>query len=190
MHVRRSLSVALLLFVVRADRFSSLRAGSENPTTGTIQGTVHDDDGLPSKARELCTARQSTDTRGVTRTGKDGSLRHRDLAARTLCGDGSKASDMLPVEVNVTVTSGAAATADFNLEWINPGPVHLRSTFTGDVPDNLPINGRNYLNAGQLEPGRASGRRASPRPGKSGYQTLSINSKPDAPRITTSTKSK
>jgi len=67
---------------------------------------------------------------------------------------------MLPVESSVTVVAGGAVTADFKLEWINPGPVRLESKFSGDVPDTLPTNGRNYLNAGQLEPGvQAVGRK-------------------------------
>jgi hypothetical protein len=47
--------------------------------------------------------------------------------------------DMLPVEGSVTVVVGAAVTADFKLEWINPGPVRLESKFSGDAPDKLPI---------------------------------------------------
>jgi hypothetical protein len=84
--------------------------------------------------------------------------------------------DMLAVETKVTVVLGAAAKADFKLEWISPGPVRLESKFDGEVGDRLPINGRNYLNAGQLEPGvqAVDGRIFDP--GKSGFQSLSINS--------------
>src|SRR5271157_5818656 len=60
---------------------------------------------------------------------------------------------MLPVESSVKVVLGAAVTADFKLEWISPGPVRLESKFSGEVNDKLPIDGRNYLSAGQLEPG-------------------------------------
>src|SRR5260370_36569225 len=82
---------------------------------------------------------------------------------------------MLPAESRVTVALGAAVTADFKLEWINPGPVRLESKFDGEVSDRLPINGRNYLNAGQLEPGVQvmDGRIFDP--GKSGLQSLSID---------------
>ena len=84
--------------------------------------------------------------------------------------------DMLAVDSTVTVALGTAVTADFKLEWINPGPVHLESTFSGDLPDSLPINGRNFLNAGQLDPGVqvVDGRVLDQ--GKSGFQSLSINS--------------
>ena len=54
--------------------------------------------------------------------------------------------------------------------------MRLESTFSGDVPDRLPINGRNYLNAGQLEPGVQAVDGKILDPGKSGFQSLSINS--------------
>jgi hypothetical protein len=84
--------------------------------------------------------------------------------------------DMLPAESSVTVVAGGTVTADFKLEWINPGPVRLESKFSGDVPDALPINGRNHLNAGQLEPGVQAVDGRIYDPGKSGFQSLSINS--------------
>jgi hypothetical protein len=83
---------------------------------------------------------------------------------------------MLPVQTSVTVVQGAAVTADFKLEWINPGPLRLESKFTGDAPDTLPIDGRNYLNAGQFDPGVqvVDGRVYDP--GKGAIQSLSIAS--------------
>jgi protocatechuate 3,4-dioxygenase beta subunit len=44
----------------------------ENPTTGTIQGTVKDDVGTPVEGARVLFSSAATDTRGVTRTGKDG----------------------------------------------------------------------------------------------------------------------
>src|SRR5260370_30266971 len=82
---------------------------------------------------------------------------------------------MLPAESRVTVALGAAVTADYKLEWIKPGPVRLESKFDGEVSDRLPINGRNYVNAGRVEPGVqvVDGRIFDP--GKSGLQSLSID---------------
>src|SRR5208283_389235 len=48
--------------------------------------------------------------------------------------------------------------------------------FDGDVADRLPIDGRNYLDAGQLEPGVQAVDGRIYDPGKSGTQSLSINS--------------
>src|SRR5260370_29179738 len=82
---------------------------------------------------------------------------------------------MLPVESTVTVAAGTAVTADFKLEWINPGPGRLESKFDGEVSDRLPINGRHYLNAGQLDERVhvVDGRIFDP--GKRGLQSLSID---------------
>ena len=154
---------------------SSRAQDSDNPTTGTIQGTVKDDAGVPVNAARVIYSSSAADTRGVTRTGKDGTYATEGVPPGPYMVR-IEGRDLLPVETNVTVAIGAAATADFTLEWINPGPEHLLSTFSGDVPDSLPINGRNFLNAGQLEPGvQAVDGRALDR-GKSGFQSLSLNS--------------
>jgi len=147
----------------------------ENPTAGTIQGTVRDDVGNPVEGARVLYSSQATDTRGVTRSGKDGTYVSEPVppGAYVVRVEGR---DMLPVASSVNVVLGAAVTADFKLVWITPGPVRLESKFSGDVPDTLPIDGRNYLNAGQLEPGvqAVDGRIFDP--GKSGFQSLSINS--------------
>jgi len=180
---RRSLfiRIGLLLFVVAAFTVSPMvslwaqEEAPENPTTGTIQGTVRDDVGSPVEGARILYSSAATDTKGVTRSGKDGAYVSEPVppGAYVVRVEGR---DMLAVETNVTVALGAAATADFKLEWINPGPVRLESKFDGEVGDRLPINGRNYLNAGQFEPGvqAVDGRIFDP--GKGGFQSLSINS--------------
>jgi hypothetical protein len=148
---------------------------SENPTTGTIQGTVRDNDGNPVAGARILYGSRVTDTSGVTRTGKEGIYVSEALppGAYVVRVEGR---DMAPVESSVTVVLGTAVTADFKLEWINPGPLRLESKFSGEAPDKLPVAGRNYLNAGQFEPGvqAVDGRILDP--GKSGLQSLSIGS--------------
>ena len=147
----------------------------ENPTTGTIQGTVKDDVGTPVEGARVLFSSAATDTRGVTRTGTDGTYVTEPLppGAYVVLVEGK---DMVPVEHTANVVSGASATADFNLEWINPGPVRLESLFSGDVPDTLPLDGRNYLSAGALQPGVQAVDGRVYGAGKSGTQSLSINS--------------
>jgi len=179
LHVRRSLSSGIaLLLVIIATLTISLRAQEstpENPATGTIQGTLRDDVGAPVEGARVLYSSSATDTKGLTRSGKDGAYVSEPVppGAYVVRVEGR---DMLPVESSVTVVAGGAVTGDFKLEWINPGPVRLESKFNGDVPDALPINGRNYLNAGQLEPGVQAVDGRIYDPGKSGFQSLSINS--------------
>ena len=173
--VRRSLPIGLLLFALLTVSLWAQEATLENPTTGTIQGTLRDDDGSPVEGARVLYSSAATDTRGVTRSGKDGTYVSEPVPPGVYVVR-AEGRDMLPAESRVTVALGAAVTADFKLEWINPGPVRLESKFDGEVGDRLPINGRNYLNAGQLEPGvqAVDGRIFDP--GKSGFQSLSINS--------------
>ncbi len=175
LQVRRSLPMVLLLFAAFIVSLRAQEETPENPTTGTIQGTVLDDVGAPVEGARVLFSSQATETRGVTRTGKDGKYVTEAVppGAYVVRVEGR---DMAPVENSVTVVLGAAVTVDFKLQWINPGPVRLESKFSGDVPDRLPINGRNYLDAGQLELGVQTVDGRIYEPGKSGSQSLSIES--------------
>jgi protocatechuate 3,4-dioxygenase beta subunit len=70
LRVRRGLSIHLLLVVVALT--VSLWAQEENPNAGTVQGTVRDDVGAPVEGARVLYNSQATDTRGATRTDKDG----------------------------------------------------------------------------------------------------------------------
>jgi hypothetical protein len=174
--VRRSLSVGLL-FVLIALQISlqAQELAQENPTAGTIRGTLRDDDGNPVEGARVFFGSNATETRGVTRSGKDGSYVTETVppAIYTVRVEGR---DMAPAESRVTVVAGASVTADFRLEWINPGPDRLVSTYGGEVPDTLPINGRNVINPGSLQPGVQAVDGRIYDPGKSGFQSLSIDS--------------
>ena len=179
--VRRSLSIGIGLFLIItiiATLTVSLRAQEstpENPATGTIKGTLRDDVGAPAEGARVLYSSSATDTKGLTRSGKDGAYVSEPVPPGVYVVR-VEGRDMLPAESSVTVVAGGSVTADFKLEWINPGPGRLESKFSGDVPDALPINGRNYLNAGQLEPGVQAVDGRIYDPGKSGFQSLSINS--------------
>jgi Carboxypeptidase regulatory-like domain len=174
-----SLSLLLLCIAFTFDAFTISSTAqdltSENPTVGTIQGTVRDDVGAPVEGARVMYSSSAADTRGVTRTGKDGTYVTEGVPAGVYVVR-VEGKDMLPVDLNATVALGAATTVDFKLEWINPGPLHLYSTFSGEAPDVLPIDGRNYLNAGKLDPGVQAVDGLVYGPGKSGFQSLSINS--------------
>src|SRR5271163_4385754 len=177
MHVRRSVLIALLFVVVGglAVSLCAQEEVQENPTTGTIKGTVQDDSGSPVEGARVLYNSPETDTRGVVRTAKDGTYVSEPLPPGPYVVQ-VVARDMQLLDHNVTVVVAGAVTSDFKLEWINPGPVRLESRYDGDVNDKLPIDGRYYLGAGELEPGvqTVDGRILDP--GKSGSQSLSIGS--------------
>ncbi|MFZ1917606.1 MAG: carboxypeptidase-like regulatory domain-containing protein [Terriglobales bacterium] len=179
-HFRRSLPVFFILLTSSTSTMLShslwaQEAASENPNAGTIQGTVRSEDGTAVESARISYISSATDTRGVTRTGQDGAYVTEQLppGVYLVHVDGR---DLLPAETTVTVTGGASATVNFKLDWINPGPARLESHFAGDAPDQQPINGRNYLGAGELLPGVHVVDGAVYGPAKSGFQSLSIDS--------------
>jgi hypothetical protein len=147
---------------------------SENPTSGTIQGTVLNQDGAVVAHARVYYSSVATDIKSMIRSGRDGKyvtepVPPGNYVVRIV------ARDLLPIERNVTVIAGTSVISDFRLEWINPGPARLESKFEADDIDRLPLNGRNYLNPAELETGVqvVDGRIFDP--GKSGTQSLSIN---------------
>jgi hypothetical protein len=156
--------------------FAALAGAQETapPGTGTIQGTVRDSDGNPIEGARVVFHSKDTETSGQTRSAKDGTYSSEALppGVYTVRSD---ARDYLMAEDSVTVQAGAAATADFKLDEINPGPARLERKIAGDVVDTLPINGRNYLSTARTEVGTQVIDGAVLDPGKSGFQAISIN---------------
>ena len=171
LRVGRGLFIHMLLVVVALT--VSLWAQEENPNAGTIQGTVRDDVGAPVEGARVLYSSQATDTRGATRSDKDGKYVSETVPPGVYVVR-VEGRDMIPVESSVTVVAGGAVTADFKLEWINPGPVRLESKFSGETPDTWPIDGRNYLNAGQYDPGVQAVDGRTYEPGKDAIQSLAI----------------
>lgn len=155
---------------------ASLSAAQETPSvgTGTIQGTVRDTDGNAVEGARLLFRSRETETNGAARSGKDGTYASEPFPPGTYTVR-VEGRDLLVAATTVNVQSGAVATADFKLEWINPGPVRPETKYAGEVVDRLPINGRNYLSAARIEPGVQVVDGAVLDPGKSGFQTLAIN---------------
>ncbi len=176
---RRSLPVSFILLTFTSTLLShslwAQEAAPENPNAGTIQGAVRSEDGTPVESARISYISSATDTRGVTRTVQDGTYVTEQVppGLYLVHVDGR---DLLSAETTVTVTGGASATVNFKLDWINPGPARPEGHFAGDAPDQLPINGRNYLGAGELLPGVQVVDGAVYGPAKSGFQSLSIDS--------------
>jgi len=147
----------------------------ETNPTGTIQGTVKDTDGDPVEGARVLFRSKAEGISTVTRSGKDGAyvsegLTPGDYLVRV------QAHDLLIAETHVTVKAGAAASVDFKLDTINPGPVRLENRLGGELVNALPINGRSTVDLARLDPGIQVIDGAILDAGKSGYQALSINS--------------
>jgi len=169
-------SSCLLIFVVLVALAGPLLGQDEEAaTTGTVHGTVRDADGNPVANARVLVRSKAVQTTTVTRSGKDGTFVSEPLppGEYTVLVEGR---NLHTGEATVKVQVGAAATADFKLEPINPGPVRVESRLPGETVDTLPINGRNYLDLARTDPGIQVLDGAILDPGKSGFQPLSINS--------------
>jgi hypothetical protein len=145
----------------------------EAPTTGTIQGTVKDADGNPIGGARVLFRSKAEGTSSVARTGKDGAY----VSEPVPPGDylvRVEGRNFQLAETHVTVKAGEAATAEFKLEAINPGPARLESRLPGEGIETQPINGRGPVASARLEPGVQVVDGAILDPGKSGFQALSI----------------
>src|ERR1700675_3049816 len=124
--VRRSLSIGiglLFIIIIVATLTVSLRAQEstpENPATGTIQGTLRDDVGAPVEGARVLYSSSATDTKGLTRSGKDGAYVSESVPPGVYVVR-VEGRDMLPAESSVTVVAGGEVTADFKWERITPG---------------------------------------------------------------------
>jgi hypothetical protein len=141
---------------------------TENVITGTIQGTLLDEDGNAVVGAKVLYTSPDTETRGFTRSVKGGKYVSEALPPGPYVVR-VEGRDYLAVESKVTVVVGTAVKADFKLEYISPGPARLESKFSDDLADTLPINGRNYLSPAQLEPGVQVVDGAVYDPAKSGF---------------------
>ena len=156
-----------LVLVVGATIFA---CRSEAQTTSTIQGTVTDHQGLPVSGAEL---QLSADTLAISRTAKsdsNGAYQFPALPAGTYKLTITHTGFTTRVLTGLEVTLNRTVTIDAQLEV---GQVQERVDVTGELPlletssssegstvmpqeiENMPINGRNYLDLLQLVPGVA-----------------------------------
>jgi hypothetical protein len=177
LHIRRSLPIGLMLFTALTLSSWAQEMTSENPTSGTIQGRVLNQDGAVVAHSRVYFSSVASDVKSMIRSGSDGKYLTEPVPPGTYVVR-VVARDFVPIERNVTVVAGTSVASDFRLEWINPGPARLESKYEADEIDRLPLNGRNYLNPAELETGVqvVDGRMFDP--GKSGTQSLSINAQP------------
>ena len=152
----------------------SPRVRAQETPTGTIHGTITDEDGNPVAGAKVDARSRATLTSGVTRSGKDGAYTTEpfppgEYTVRV------EARNLREATAVVNVQGGATATADFHLQGINPEPSRVESKVDPAVVDSLPINGRATLDTARAAPGVQVVDGAALDPAKSGYLTLSID---------------
>src|SRR6266699_5273420 len=141
--LKRSLGRMLLMMSVLAMFAASALAQK----TGSINGAVTGPTGAVSGAKVTITNRVTGQVRSVLTTSAgtytSGALLAGDYTVQI------EAAGFKTSQANVAVQADAKAVSDFTLELlavpINPGQVTVQGVRTTDEIEDLPINGRNFL---------------------------------------------
>ncbi len=156
---------------------------------GSIQGTISDPTGAVVSGAKItisnkATGQVSTTTSTSSGTYNSGGLIPGDYLVRVEA-KGFKTSQ-LPVVVQVAVTASGNIKLEIGQEatvvdvqgsavTVNTEQATVQGVLSGEQIDNLPVNGRNFLDLAQLEPGVQMQDGTSFDPTKAGYTSVSIN---------------
>jgi hypothetical protein len=185
----RSGSILLTFVVLAALLLSSAAFAQTTVAQGSIQGTVTDPSGAVVGGAKItisnkATGSVSTTTSSGSGTYNSGGLIPGDYVVRVEAA-GFKTSE-LPVVVQVAVTASGSLKLEIGtgatvLEvqgtaiTVNTEQATVQGVLSGEQIDNLPVNGRNFLDLAQLEPGVQMQDGTSFDPTKAGYASVSIN---------------
>jgi hypothetical protein len=177
-------TVALSMLVFCSSSFAQTTVAQ-----GSIQGTVTDPTGAVVSGAKItisnkATGQVSKTTSTSAGTYNSGGLIPGDYVVRVEAA-GFKTTE-LPVVVQVAVTAsgslklevGAGSTVvevQGAAVTVNTEQATVQGVLSGEQIDNLPVNGRNFLDLAQLEPGVQMQDGTTFDPTKAGYTSVSIN---------------
>jgi hypothetical protein len=169
--------------------FSSVVFAQTTVGQGSIQGTVSDPTGAVVGGAKVtitdkATGQVVTTTTSSSGTYNSGGLTVGDYTIRVEAR-GFKTTQ-LSVPVQVAVTTAGNVKLEIGQEStvvevqgtavsVNTEQATVQGVLTGEQIDNLPVNGRNFLDLAQLEPGVQMQDGTSFDPTKAGYTSVSIN---------------
>jgi hypothetical protein len=188
--VRRRAAGAILLLVLAALGLAGASRVSAQVTTSTggIQGTIQDKQGgVVASAKVILTnkATGQTLTVPVNESGiyATGSLKPGEYQVRVEAAGFSTAELKVAVEVgvissgNVTLEVGSEKTivaVESSVVAVNEEQATVQGVLTSQQIESLPINGRNFLDLAQLEPGVQIQDGANFDPTKNGFSSISF----------------
>src|SRR5437868_7426352 len=168
--LRWASSVLALFMLVLATAW-----GQENPNAGSIQGTVKDEAGAPIAGARVTMKSRATQTSVTVRTDAAGTYVSSDPLPTGVYNVRVEAKDYHTADSSTVVKAGAVARVDALLQPINPGLARVENRAVRSEFDGLPINGRNFLDLAQLEPGVQILDGIVADPSKAGFFDLSID---------------
>jgi hypothetical protein len=179
----------LALITAFALLFSAVALAQTTVSQGSIQGTVTDPTGAVVAGAKVtimnkATGQVATTTTSSSGTYNSGGLMPSDYVVRVEV-KGFKTTQF-PAVVQVTVTTSGNVKLEVGQEstvvevqgtavTVNTEQATVQGVLVGDQIDNLPVNGRNFLDLAQLEPGVQMQDGTSFDPTKAGYTSVSIN---------------
>src|ERR1700758_187462 len=183
-HSGLRLASALLTIVLPLIAYPMLWA-QENPTTGSIQGTVKDESGSPIAGARVTMRNRETQTSVSVRTDSAGTFASSDPLPPGKYTVRIEARDFRTVDLSTEVKAGAVAQVDATLTRINPGAARVESRVPEIEIDLLPTNGRNFLDLVRLEPGTQIVDGVAVAANKAGFFDVSVNDRSGrTPRLT------
>src|SRR5437660_12714430 len=184
-NTRFSLVTLIALLMV----LSSTLPAQTTVAQGSIQGTVTDPSGAVVSGAKItishkATGQVSTTTSSTSGTYNSGGLIPGDYVVRVEA-PGFKTTQ-LPVIVQVAVTASGNVKLEIgqgstvvevqgSAVTVNTEQATVQGVLTADQIDKLPIDGRNFLDLAQLEPGVQIQDGQTFDPTKAGYSSISIN---------------
>ena len=156
---------------------------------GSIQGTVTDPSGAVVSGAKVTITNKATGQVSSTKTSSAGTYNSGGL----IVGDYTvriEATGFKTVQLSIPVQVAVTSSGNVKLEvgqestvvdvqggavTVNTEQATVQGVLTGEQIDNLPVNGRNFLDLAQLEPGVQMQDGTSFDPTKAGYSSVSIN---------------
>jgi carboxypeptidase family protein len=177
-----------LLAALAVFSFSPMASAQTTISTGSITGTVTDPSGAVVTGAKItitnkATARAITTTTSSSGLYASGALTPGDYLVRAVA-PGFKAEELpVTIQVNTTATGNfrlsvgqGTETVEVQAETVavNTEQATIQGVVTAEQIDNLPANGRNFLDLAQLEPGVQIQEGSTFDPTKNGYSSISF----------------
>jgi Carboxypeptidase regulatory-like domain len=185
---RIAISTCVFLLLAWVAFYSPLALAQTTISTGSIQGTVTDQSGaLVSNARVTITNKGTRQTITVTTTSSgtyaSGALIPGDYTLRVEAKGFNTTELQVTVQVNVTATGNVRLQVGQETQvvevqgsaiLVNTEQETVQGVLTEQQIQNLPINGRNFLDLAQLEPGVQIQDGGTFDPTKNGFSSVSF----------------
>jgi hypothetical protein len=166
--------VPFLLVVAIIVSFQLAVSAQETPKTGVVNGIVSSTSGTPLPGARVTIAGRATQTSVVVKTDSAGTYTSEPVPAGVYYVR-VELKDFDTTSLRIEVKAGETTHGDAKIRPINPGAGRVASQVSGTELKRVPIDGRNFLDLIEEEPGVQENDGATLNPSKSGLLALSIN---------------